>query len=670
LDSADTTSSIRALEGENYRYWRENGGDWVAEYDQRKKAGALYHIQEWMLAEYFCQSAPARVLEFGCGIGRHLRYLNDIAGIEIHGYDQSPTMLAGVGLWADVAWMNERVKLGTPTGALPYPDKFFDVVYTSEVLIHVLPEDIPQILAELLRVAKWHVLHLEPAIGVMVDLNAHNGCWNHDLVEAYAQLGHKCERLPQGYSTHSPHRVVLEEGRPLPQWSEVQLGLMRRLESDIHQGFSSLQAQNKELQERVKQIRERLQERETTLEESGNRLKAVEGERESLRDKITQMALALERYEAHIRAMEAQHRSEIQHLMSQQQAEQQRIHDGHQAEIHRLVNLHQDEISRGMEQHRSEIQRLTELHQIEIQRVIGQHQSELQQTSDKYQAEIQHLIEKHQQDLEREQEYQRILEADFKHKEGKLKGHANELRRQLHGEQQNRKQQETRVSLLREHYNLLLNHEPVRVARRLTRSVIWRAYRAVKPAAGTTLRITATGEHAEDSKGSEVWLLAVKMTENNQSVPLDLLEQKSGTWQRMADKNGEDSSLCSERGELSFHWTESEPALTFLRHPWSGKISISCNGRTETFDLYSPHERQWLRVLPARNPMVVERSESAPPTVGAQSPQIEVEKNWTEAWPDGPPEVVALHVPRWLGVSSSTQTLFQNTYAFPPRRDI
>ena len=59
----------------NYDYWQENGAFWVEEYTRRKKTQVLYDIQEFILAEYFFHCTPARVLEFGCGIGRHLKYL-------------------------------------------------------------------------------------------------------------------------------------------------------------------------------------------------------------------------------------------------------------------------------------------------------------------------------------------------------------------------------------------------------------------------------------------------------------------------------------------------------------------------------------------------------------------------------------------------------------------
>ncbi|MFA6044328.1 MAG: class I SAM-dependent methyltransferase, partial [Phycisphaerales bacterium] len=86
---------------ENYAYWREHGASWVQEYTQRKRHQVYYHIQEVMLADYVQHSAQIaqqargegalRVLEFGCGVGRHLANLSRLPGVDAHGYDQSST---------------------------------------------------------------------------------------------------------------------------------------------------------------------------------------------------------------------------------------------------------------------------------------------------------------------------------------------------------------------------------------------------------------------------------------------------------------------------------------------------------------------------------------------------------------------------------------------------
>ncbi|MFA6044327.1 MAG: class I SAM-dependent methyltransferase, partial [Phycisphaerales bacterium] len=128
---------------------------------------------------------------------------------------------------------------GAPVGRLPYADGSFDIVYTSEVLIHVRPEHLSGILAELLRVAKWQVLHFEPAEHTPISTDSHDGCWRHDLPAAYSALGVTCETLPSGFRLQAPYRVML--GGPPPfTWSPVLLDMYRRLDRDIDAGFDEL----------------------------------------------------------------------------------------------------------------------------------------------------------------------------------------------------------------------------------------------------------------------------------------------------------------------------------------------------------------------------------------------------------------------------------------------
>ena len=217
----------------NYRYWQEHGDIWPTEYDQRKKSRILYHAQEIMLADYLFHSAPARVLEYGCGFGRHLKYLTRITGLDVYGYDQSPTMLAGLGKWARREWISDHIILGEPVGRLPYPDGCFDIVYTAEVLVHVRPQDIKTILAELVRVTKQQVFHIETSPGFPLNENDHDGCWYHDLVQIYSELGYVCETLRAGYWAQTPYRVLRESARPVYAGSPLLARQLSTLESDL-----------------------------------------------------------------------------------------------------------------------------------------------------------------------------------------------------------------------------------------------------------------------------------------------------------------------------------------------------------------------------------------------------------------------------------------------------
>src|SRR5262249_45052185 len=148
---------------------------------------------------------PLRVLEFGCGTGRHLKNLRSLPGVEIFGYDQSESMVSGCLRWSAREWFETHVRVGEPTGPLPYRNGEFDLVYSAEVLVHLRPPDLEGILSELVRVCCGHILHLEPSRDVPIIGDAHCGCWRHDLPTAYASLGKRCDILPSGYRAHEPH---------------------------------------------------------------------------------------------------------------------------------------------------------------------------------------------------------------------------------------------------------------------------------------------------------------------------------------------------------------------------------------------------------------------------------------------------------------------------------
>ncbi len=280
----------------NYRYWREHGHEWAAEYDERKTYQILYHIQEWMLTEYVRRHVagrerPLRVLEYGCGVGRHLKNLHRIEGVEVFGYDQSASMAGSIVAWGGETFFAERVRVGSPTPELAYEDGSFDLVYTAEVLVHVSPEDVPGILRELVRVCRGHVLHLEPGPEYALEAGCHDGCWNHDLPGLYSGMGRACETLERGYAAHTPYRVTVGEGARFT-WASQDLALWRRAERDIGAGFAAMRARVAEEEAgRAREIGE-LSERLVGAE---SRVSAMEGELRGVREALAAREMELGR---------------------------------------------------------------------------------------------------------------------------------------------------------------------------------------------------------------------------------------------------------------------------------------------------------------------------------------------------------------------------------------
>lgn len=93
----------------------------------------------------------ARILDFGCGSGRILLWLEQLAQrCELHGVDIDSEAVT----WAAEHLRYAHVSRSTPTPPLEYPDGFFDLVYAYSVFTHIDEEYQDAWLHELRRVTR------------------------------------------------------------------------------------------------------------------------------------------------------------------------------------------------------------------------------------------------------------------------------------------------------------------------------------------------------------------------------------------------------------------------------------------------------------------------------------------------------------------------------------
>jgi SAM-dependent methyltransferase len=105
------------------------------------------------LEELLRENSALKILDFGCGAGRHLVYFAK-RGFEVHGFDASETaikrarkVLKSENLFADL-------KVWDMTKPLPYEDAFFDAVLAVRVMHHTYMNNIKRIVKEIDRVLK------------------------------------------------------------------------------------------------------------------------------------------------------------------------------------------------------------------------------------------------------------------------------------------------------------------------------------------------------------------------------------------------------------------------------------------------------------------------------------------------------------------------------------
>lgn len=279
----------------NEQWWAEKGRDWYEECQRRRKSVPYYMIHEVFLSGYFSMLGPCKVLEFGCGFGRHLSYLRRIPGLDLYGCDQSPTMLAEAGNLIEASWLAERTALISPGGPLPYADKSFDVVFTASVLIHVRPEDVAGLLGEIRRVSRWHILHIEnrPTDRADVTSSEHSGCWAHPFASLYSELGAAVETLPEFGTLQGAYRVLLDVSRPAPDVANF-AGRLLETETNFLAARQEVERQLAEsrtsiarIEARSAQIEQSLRKRELESDEDRATIAELRGQLAKARNELT-----------------------------------------------------------------------------------------------------------------------------------------------------------------------------------------------------------------------------------------------------------------------------------------------------------------------------------------------------------------------------------------------
>lgn len=100
--------------------------------------------------------APTRVLEVGCNVGWNLEYLRRLGVAELYGIE--PQLYAV----ERARWRGPQFGVVQGTAFdLPFKDGWFDLSFTSGVLIHISPETVGAALDEIHRVSRKWIVAIE-----------------------------------------------------------------------------------------------------------------------------------------------------------------------------------------------------------------------------------------------------------------------------------------------------------------------------------------------------------------------------------------------------------------------------------------------------------------------------------------------------------------------------
>lgn len=183
--ATSATGQIRTWSGEFGREYTDRNSFTAAELDELYRRN--YGISRTEVNERFLAGIPrnTRILEVGCNMGNQLLLLgqmgfSNLHGIEIQSYalDLARKRLPNVVLSRASAF------------EIPYPDDSFDLVFTSGVLIHIAPGDLPRALAQIHRCSKtwiWGFEYYAPEFREISYRGHQSLLWKADYARIYLQ---------------------------------------------------------------------------------------------------------------------------------------------------------------------------------------------------------------------------------------------------------------------------------------------------------------------------------------------------------------------------------------------------------------------------------------------------------------------------------------------------
>jgi SAM-dependent methyltransferase len=127
--------------------------DWNEIFTERGKVFLKPHADMERLAKLFKKNKVQKILDLGCGTGRHLLFFSN-KGFDTCGIDGSPR-----GIEIAQEWLSEEGKIVETIccrieNRFPYKENFFDAIISIQVIHHNLMENILKTIKEIERVLR------------------------------------------------------------------------------------------------------------------------------------------------------------------------------------------------------------------------------------------------------------------------------------------------------------------------------------------------------------------------------------------------------------------------------------------------------------------------------------------------------------------------------------
>ena len=185
------------------------GGAFGAEYTDRCTFATSEEFNELYIRRYgvsrdetaakWLADVPrtARILEVGCNVGNQLVCLRRLGFTQVYGIDIQENAIE--------LSHKRHEHLNTVVGSafdIPFKDRFFDLVFTNNVLIHIAPADLGQVFKEMGRVSDGLIWGFEYYAPVFTEINYRGNSdllWKADyaalIAEQHPEFAIKCEEI-------------------------------------------------------------------------------------------------------------------------------------------------------------------------------------------------------------------------------------------------------------------------------------------------------------------------------------------------------------------------------------------------------------------------------------------------------------------------------------------
>jgi pseudaminic acid biosynthesis-associated methylase len=151
--------SSSAIEGDPLSAWRGEFGDAYTSRNEASPAQVRARIALWSNILRGTHGEPPRsFVEIGANIGSNLRALRALTEAELFAVE--PNDRARSRLIADGIVVAENVR-GSAAESIDFPENLADLAFTSGVLIHIPPVNLPRACREIHRLARRYVVAIE-----------------------------------------------------------------------------------------------------------------------------------------------------------------------------------------------------------------------------------------------------------------------------------------------------------------------------------------------------------------------------------------------------------------------------------------------------------------------------------------------------------------------------